>query len=126
MSVLDRAIRIARGTLGPDEGLLASVLGRETDGRRRIAVVVTDRRLLLVHLRPQPPVALPLDSVQLELDVQGGEATLTVLAAGERHDVARIRDVAAARLLAELVAQHAAAPRMEPRPGIRLVDRPAG
>ena len=123
MGALAHVIRRLRADLGPSEGLLASVLGREAGGRRRVAIVATDRRLLLATLRPQPVTELDYTDLEVDLVLEDGRASITLLADGTAHEIDRISDVASARLLVDLIGQ-----RTEPgerpasRPRVRIVS----
>jgi hypothetical protein len=122
VAALGHAIRRARARLGPFEGLLGSVLGRERGGRRRVAIVATDRRVLLVSLRPEPPVELAYGDLSADLVVDDGHAAVTLRTDEATHAVDRVGDVAAARLLVDLISQRTDVPdRPASRPGVRIV-----
>jgi hypothetical protein len=57
----DRIVHRASDALADGECLVASAAGREADGRRRGAVLVTDRRVLVVWRRGAPTQELSLD-----------------------------------------------------------------
>lgn len=93
----DRAVRRASQHLATDEALITSALGLEVDGRRRLVVLLTDRRVLLVGFRGEAPVALSREGCAAEYDAVGG---LLHIRQGEEQLL--IRDVAsdvAARLI---------------------------
>lgn len=122
MAALARIVHRVRQDLDPEEGLLASVLGREHGGRRRLAIVATDRRLLLVALRPEPPRELAYRGLEADLTVADGAAAVTLRTEGATHEVDRIGDVAAARILVELIAHRTdTATRATPPPRVRVV-----
>jgi hypothetical protein len=115
-----RAVRHARASLAPDEGIVAAVTGREADGRRRLLVLLTDRRLLVTSLRGGEPRVLDPDRTRAELDPTGALLTLR----GEDDEVVvRDTDPHAAQQLGQLLA--ARRPRgvlRDTRPGtVRLV-----
>ncbi len=122
MGALARVVRRLRSDLGPSEGLLASVLGRERGGRRRVAIVATDRRLLLATLRPEPVTELGYAGLEAGLTVEDGRARITLLADGTAHQVDRVGDVGSARLLVDQIRQRTD-PRERPEvpPRVRIV-----
>lgn len=103
MATLDRFVRQTRRFLEPSEGLLATALGREAGGRRRVAVVATDRRVLLVHLRPEAPRELPYTGLEVTCSRDEGGGRLVLSGPAGRVEVERIADTAAAELLVSLV-----------------------
>lgn len=123
MGLLGRIVRRVRPQLSPDEGLLASVLGRELDGRRRVAIIATDRRLLLAALRPEPPIELRYRSVSASCEARAGGASITLTTPDATHGIERIGDVTAARLLVDLINQRVDSPqRPAPPQRVRLIS----
>jgi hypothetical protein len=93
----DRAVRRASHHLAADEALITSALGLEVEGRRRLVVLLTDRRVLLVGFRGEAPVILSRDGCAAEYDATGG---LLHIRQGEQEIL--VRDVGsdvAARLI---------------------------
>jgi hypothetical protein len=115
-----RAVRQARAALAPDEGIVAAATGREADGRRRLLVLLTDRRLLVTSLRGGEPRVLDPDRTRAELDPTGALLTLR----GPGHEVV-VRDTdphAAQQLERLLAARRPGGVRRDARPGtVRLV-----
>lgn len=119
---IDRFVGRARQHLGPTEGLVATVVGREAGGRRRTAIVATDRRLFLVTLRPEPPVEIPYRDLEIEVSSSPRSAEIVLTGPDATYAVDRIGDVMGARLFATLVRQRVAAPpRQEPAPRVEIV-----
>lgn len=107
MSGLDRARRRIDHRLEDGEGLLASVVGledREGLARRKVAVIATDRRLLVVWLRPGGRlVSLPYQEVH-DVDARpDGRAQQLEIKADESFVVRAIADGRALELLSTLV-----------------------
>jgi hypothetical protein len=102
LSWADRAVRRARPHLGDDEGIVAMALGIEADGRRRQLVLLTDRRLLVVGLRSDPPTPLDPDGTRGSFDPTGD---LLTLRDGEDELLLRDVDPAAGRRLLALLDQ---------------------
>jgi hypothetical protein len=73
---IERAIRRARRHLADDEGIVATALGLEADGRRRQVVLLTDRRLLVVAVRGGAPLELDPDGTRSCFDTVGKLLTL--------------------------------------------------
>ncbi|MGH3442250.1 MAG: hypothetical protein ACRDUY_09445 [Nitriliruptorales bacterium] len=109
MPKIDRFINRARRHLGPNEGLVATVVGREAGGRRRTAIVATDARILLVTLRPEPPVEVSYRDLEIDVSAPGGSAEIVLRGPDGSHGVDRIGDATGARLFATLVRQRLAA-----------------
>lgn len=97
MNRTDRAVRRASHHLAEGEALIASTLGREADGRRRQVVLLTDRRVLLVGLRGEPPIALLREGCAAEYDTIGG--VLTVRQGDRSVEIRDVRADAAARVI---------------------------
>ena len=97
MSRSDRAVQRASHHLAPGEALVASTLGREAAGRRRQVVLLTDRRLLLVGLRGEPPRALLREGCTAEYDTVGG--VLTVRQGDGRLEIRDVKADSAARMI---------------------------
>lgn len=95
MSRLDRAVHRIRQHLDRDEGLLASAMGLELEGRRHRVVVVTDRRVVVGWRRGTPPDVLSMTTTgtyhreegRLEL-VDGDQ--VVVLRDVDRHEAERV------------------------------------
>jgi hypothetical protein len=102
MSWSDRAVRRARQHLADDEGIVATALGIEADGRRRQLVLLTDRRLVIAGLRSTPPRTMDPDAAQGAFDPTGD---LLTLQDGEDEVVLRGVDRAAAQRLLVLLEQ---------------------
>ena len=62
--------------LGPEEGIVASCLGIEVDGRRRRLVVLTDRRLFVAWARGGTHTFLARAQAGCTYDPDGGVLTL--------------------------------------------------
>jgi hypothetical protein len=120
MSWSDRAVRRARQHLADDEGIVATALGIEADGRRRQLVLLTDRQLVIAGLRSATPRTMDPDTARGEYDATGD---LLTLQDGEGEVVLRGVDRAAAqRLLALLQQRHRAASPASEVPGtVRIV-----
>lgn len=109
MSGLDRARRRIDHVLEDGEGLLGSVVGlEERDGlaRRKVAVIATDRRLLLVWLRPGGQLlALPYEDVR-RVEVSNGTGGHRLEVDAEQPLVVRsVTDERALELLSTLVTE---------------------
>jgi hypothetical protein len=111
----DRAVRRARRHLADGEGIVATALGIEADGRRRHVVLLTDRRLLVSNLRTDPPVQLDPDGTRGEFDPTGD---LLTLRDDDRELVLRGVEPVSARQLLGLLGQR--------RPGHRLGEDEPG
>ncbi len=61
MSRRERVIARATKHLAEGEVIIASAAGLEADGRRHLAVLVTDKRVLVSGARPDEPIVLGLD-----------------------------------------------------------------
>lgn len=103
MATVDRFVRQVRRYLHPGEGLLATLAGREPSGRRRVGVVATDRRLLVVTVRPEPPAEFAYGQLEIICDTVDGGALLALRTADDVVEIARIADLPRARLLVDLV-----------------------
>lgn len=120
VSALDRAVRRLTRHFGSDEGLLGTALGHEAEGRRRLVVVATDRRMLVSNLRFDPPTEIAYSDLR-DVEVYGEPAAPTlrlVLAEGEQV-IARIGDVDRLALLVALLRERIGAPAI--RPSVPLV-----
>jgi hypothetical protein len=120
MSWSDRAVRRARQHLADDEGIVATALGIEADGRRRQLVLLTDRRLLVAGLRSAPPRAMDPDATRGAFDPLGD---LLTLRAGDDEVLLRGVDRAAAQRLLVLLEQRrpAASPASDLPSTVRIV-----
>jgi hypothetical protein len=98
---IERAIRRARPHLAWDEGIVATAVGLEADGRRRQVVLLTDRRLLVVAVRGGTPLELDPDGTRSSFDTVG---KLLTLVDGADEVVLRNVDVRAGRQLLALLA----------------------
>jgi hypothetical protein len=103
MSRTDRAVRRTGHHLVADEALVASALGREVDGRRRQVVVMTDKRVLVVGLRAEPPAVLVREGCRAEYDATGG---LLTFKQGDRELMVRDVEEEAAHRMVALLARH--------------------
>jgi hypothetical protein len=102
MSWSDRAVRRARQHLADDEGIVATALGIEADGRRRQLVLLTDRRLLVAGLRSTPPHAMDPDATRGAFDPTGD---LLSLREGDDEILLRAVERTAAQRLLVLLEQ---------------------
>jgi hypothetical protein len=120
MSWSDRAVRRARQHLADDEGIVATALGIEADGRRRQLVLLTDRRLVIAGLRSAPPRTMDPDGVRGDFDPTG---ELLTLHDGDDEVVLRGVDRGTAqRLLALLQQRHRTSSPAADAPGtVRIV-----
>jgi hypothetical protein len=120
MSWSDRAVRRARQHLADDEGIVATALGIEADGRRRQLVLLTDRQLVVSGLRSASPRTMDPDAAHGAFDPTGG---LLTLQDGEGEVVLREVDRAAAQRLLVLLAQRrpATSPASELPGTVRIV-----
>lgn len=100
----ERFVRRAQQHLEPDEGVLGSFAGREADGRRRVGVVATDHRVLLLTLRPEPPIVLDYDGLEVDLHTTV-TARVTFECGLASYGVDRVAEVEAARLVVGLIRQ---------------------
>lgn len=125
MGFLDRGVRRAFRHLD-DEVVVASLVGREGDGRRRRFVVVTERRVLVGSPRGERPVDLGLDGVTARFERPG---RLLTLRQGDVEIVLRDVEEVAARALVEVITMRR---RSEPGQGtsgrgvVRIVADPHG
>lgn len=110
MSRVDRAVRRAHRHLEEAEALLASAAGLEADGRRRRAVVVSDRRVVVTWTRGGPPDSIPLPGCLATFDPNGSLLTL-----GDDDVQVTLRDVdpTDARQVVDLVTHWRARPLAE-------------
>jgi hypothetical protein len=104
---IGRFVRRARRFLEPGEYLVVSILGREGAGRRRVAIVATDQRLLLVTLRPEQPVEISYDGLDVDFEEDGATAKLRLRNGNEVHEVVQIADIAGAEVFVPLVRERA-------------------
>jgi hypothetical protein len=115
-----RAVRRARTALAADEGIVAAATGRESDGRRRLLVLLTDRRVLVTSLRGAAARQLDPDTTHAAFDPTGALLTLS----GDGDEVV-LRDVdarAAQQLVRLLEARRPRDAARDARPGtVRLV-----
>jgi hypothetical protein len=120
MSRLDRLVRAAAAALDDFEGLLGSALGHDGEHRRRVALVATDRRLLLVGERfvGVDVTAIPYGEVTGIERKDGRTLAVTVVTGSGRHTVTDIVDEPSARVALQLVERRAA--------GEAAAGRPAG
>lgn len=107
MSRLDRAMHEAREHFSVDEVPVVCVLGREAEGRRRLLVVLTDRRLLVVGRGTEPPIELSADLTRPVYEAAVGTLRLE---ADDRTVVVREVDPGPAALLADLLSWRRRAP----------------
>lgn len=105
---LDRFVRRAQDRFDPFEGLVGAVLGRERGGRRRVAVVASDHRVLLVTLRPEPAVEFAYTDLQVDVTISEGSAAIHLESPEVEGVVERIADVTRAQFLAEMIGRRAA------------------
>jgi hypothetical protein len=110
MSRLDRLVRAAAAALDDFEGLLGSALGHDGEHRRRVALVATDRRLLLVGERfvGVDVTSLPYDEITAIEREDGRTLAVTIVTAGGRHSVTDIVDEPSARVALQLAERRAA------------------
>jgi hypothetical protein len=132
MSRLDRLVRSAGARMDDDEVLVASVLGRRSDGRGHAALVATDRRLLLVTEGFTRTMIDELEYGEVtafdRLD-DGVSTTVDVVATEARWRLERIELDAGARVALDLIARRCrpASPTVEPparSPRVRLTVTP--
>lgn len=110
----DRLIRRAMTHLAPGEGLMASLLGFEHEGRRRHVVLATDRRVLIASVRPAPPTELGYPEL-VEVDAADGALVMTTTT-GEQHVVERVTEPRRLALMVELLRGRAGEPAGHHRP----------
>lgn len=118
----DRVIRRAMCHLGPAEGLMASLLGYEQDGRRRQVVLATDHRVLIASVRPSPPTELRYPQLE-RIEAVDGALVLTTRD-GEQHTVERVTEERRLELMVELLRGRAGEPSGHHRPSppkVRIV-----
>jgi hypothetical protein len=109
---IDRALRRAQPHLVDGEGIVATALGIEADGRRRQVVILTDRRLLVVGRRGETPREFDPDGTAGSFDPSGD---LLTFVNGDDEIVLRGVDARGARQLLGLLSArrpraHRAAP----------------
>jgi hypothetical protein len=95
-----RAMRGVQPHLADDEGIVATALGLEADGRRRRVAILTDRRLLVAALRGGAPRELDADATVGRFDPDGDLLTFS----GEDEVILRRVDPRAGRHLLRLLA----------------------
>lgn len=105
MGRLDRLVRAATQQLEPGEGLLASLCGRHPERRGHVAVVATDRRVLVVHERfhgveVRAVAYAEITGVEREHGVPLG---VTLVTPDDPIALTRIRDGAGARVALGLI-----------------------
>lgn len=125
MTRADRAVRRASSQLADGESLVASAAGIEADGRRRAAVLVTDRRVLVVWLRGAAPEELSLEDATARRSDPGD--LLTVAGPGLEVALRAVERSAADQVVAVLEEHRprAEAPYAEKVPHVRILDTPA-
>lgn len=111
----DRTVRRASQHLAEGEVLIASAAGREHDGRRRGAVLVTDRRVLVAWQRGGPATELDLDATAAHRDEPGH---LLTVGDGEHELVLRDVEPRSADQLVALLTDR------RPRPSEPYIARP--
>lgn len=99
--MIDRVVRRAVDRLGPAEGLVASLLGYEPEGRRRHVVLATDRRVIIAAVRPAPATELGYDQLAAAAAVDG--ALVLTTTDGSQHVVERVIEPRRLQLMVELV-----------------------
>lgn len=131
MPTPDYTRRALMSSLGPYEGILATVIGVEhTDrgpGRRRIVAVATDQRVLVAHVRdPAHPERIPyaqLRSAEVIHDADG--AHLSLATRDGEHRIDAVRDPDAAEIFAAMAQARAGVPghARQPKPSrVRLLS----
>lgn len=97
MGRLDRMLRGVADDFEPDEIVIASCMGRESDGRRRRFVVLTDRRLFVGWARGSSRTMFARNQTQctygdgqLTLRDPYSEVTLRDVAAREGHTLTQL------------------------------------
>ena len=124
MSLLDRVVRETRRELAPMEGLIGCVQGREGGGRRRVVVIATDKRVLIVAPRRGAPVQVDYADIDVVTYHEGDEGlVLHIEASGTTHEVDHVADRSALDLLVQLVATRSAAQPLpqETPPKVRII-----
>ncbi len=108
MSRLDRLVRTAGAHMDDDENLLGSVLGRLAASRAHVALVATDRQLLVVrdHLSRDTVERHPYgDVTAFEREDAPGALAVEVVTTAGRVRIERIADTAEARVALRLMAR---------------------
>lgn len=122
MSRLDRLVRCVGPRMDEAEVLIASVLGHRADGRGHVALVATDRRLLLVTEGFTRTMVdeIPFTEVTgFDRQDDGDATTVEVTALDARWRVERIVADAAGRVATGLIerrCRQATEPRPAPMP----------
>lgn len=124
MSRADRTVHRATHQLAPDESLVASAAGIEADGRRRGAVLVTDRRVLVVWKRGAETHELSLDDATAQRSHPG--ELLTVAGPGLEVALRAVEPEAADQVVAVLTEHRprAAQPYAEKVAHVRILASP--
>lgn len=106
MSRLDRLVRATAAHVQDDEGLLASVVGRMAEPRGYVALVATDRRLLVVTSRLGRPTVESLAYADISVfDRQDGPPiSVELVALAGRFHIEHIADDAISRVALRLIA----------------------
>ncbi|MBW3619483.1 MAG: hypothetical protein KY461_04510 [Actinobacteria bacterium] len=122
MSRLDRLVRTIGPRMDEAEVLIASVLGHRGDGRGHVALVATDRRLLLVtegFTRTMIDELFYTDVTGFTRTADGAGTTVEVIATEARWRVERIESDAAGHVALGLIerrCQRATEPQRTPMP----------
>lgn len=106
MSRLDRLVRAVGPVVDDDEGLIGSVLGRETEGRAHLALVLTDRRLVVVRERfthPSVETHLYGEVTSFHRQDAPGAIAVDIVTSNGRVRLDRISDEPAARVVLQLL-----------------------
>lgn len=117
MSRLDRLVRNVGPYMDDAEALLASVVGRRADGRGHVALVATDRRLLLVtegFTRVMVDELPYGELTSFDRVDEHGTATVEVVATEARWRLERIELDAEAGVALELIERRCRAARTAP------------
>lgn len=106
------------------EGLVGCIEGREAGGRRRVVVIATDRRVLLVMPRRTPTRRFDYAELRevVQLDGSPGPGLRLVTEDGV-HEIDRVGDQRALELLVELLTARCATPPTprESAPRVRII-----
>jgi hypothetical protein len=114
VSAIDRGVRRVAGMLEEDEALLAAVLGLEPGGRRRRVVVASDRRLVVVPLRPGAVTSIAFDDIDaLTVVASDPGHTLTIGTPDALVEVAGIRDATGLWTLTMLASRRTSGARID-------------
>jgi hypothetical protein len=107
MATIDRFVRRAQDRFDPFEGLVGAVLGRESGGRRRVAVIASDQRVLLITLRPEPPTEFAYPNLHVNVTISEGSASIHLKSPTVERVAERITDISGAQMLAEMIRRRA-------------------